>query len=999
LVFTMGRGRDALCATCGVPGCTCVVCTCVADGVLDLDSASGCCGAGAASKSSYNFRVPGLSALDVARRRRIEGVLSRAGVQQCRFSELQDSLEVDTVGSPRRVKAALACTGYEAELVRAAALKSASPTKELSLDVQGMTCASCVGTVERAVQAVAGVRRVSVSLLAHRAEVVFEGPATSEEITDAIDTVGFDVTVLRETQSAVDDDENKDKPSVLRLSLSTSATVDGVRRQLSALHGVEGVIFTSKARAKVMYWPRKIGARSLLAAMAPSCELAPEEEDMSAASAHAALRKVFLTSLPPSALVVLLTERHFNGLDSTVFPGVSLQLALLAALTGFVLFWCGQRFHVSARAAVRHRAYTMDVLVSMSTCISFFYGLSVTFYDVVRPSDSAPVMGASMFFETSAVLVCALLFGRLMEAAAKAKTMAALQLLSSKRPSSGTLVTDGQESQCPYDLIQVGDVLRVKPGENVPVDGEIISESAAECDESLLTGESRGVSKQKGSIALGGSTCLSGGFLMVAVGVGNSSTLARIVQLVEDAQAKRPAIQAVVDVVASYFVPAILILSAATFMTWVLVGFELGFDDVLSLAITHGMSVLMIACPCSLGLATPTAVMVATGHAATFGILVKDASTWQVISGTRVVVLDKTGTLTRGRPKVVGCALMEGATTLGDVPHKAGSLVDATALGAEVNVRDAVPRVAWLLLGAEAGSEHPLGLALSDWAQAACGEQLAPECQSFQNTPGKGVEAVVAGKWAVRVGNQSLVGVYEDPNVHEWSTRWQAKGCVVVCMQVADAQVCMFALRDELLPDAPPVVAELQRRGIGVWMCTGDQPGTAAAVGSAAGIEEERICSQASPEDKAALVARLRESWGTVVMVGDGVNDAAAMAAASLGCAIGAGAQVTIDAADAVLVSSRLSDFLIFLDLGRATMSTIYRNFLWAGVFNLVGVPLAAGVGAPWGITLPPVFCGVAMAASSVIVISSSLLLKLFRPRPQQKPTVHGDYVTLNDSV
>jgi len=883
---------------------------------------------------------------------------------------------------PRDVLDSIEAVGFSAELLRMDDVRTQEhESYSAVIAVKGMSCASCTGTVERVALAVAGVKTASVSLLHHRAEITFDRPTKAEDVIHAIGDSGFEAELLNECPIETGDEQAAtSRPSEIRVSLHDGVNASALREALRGIDGIEGVVFRKDGSARILYEPTVLGARDALARLSAYCSYAGDEvyEDPSAGQKRR-IRNSLILSIPPTLLVVVIVEKVV-AIPHSVF--------LLMPVTAFVQFWCGRCFHAGAISAVRHGSLTMNTLVSLSTTVSFIYGAVASIYTVSTGAETSSMQMAGMFFETSAVLIPALLIGRLMEAAAKSKTLGAIRQLSAKRPSTATIVKEGQEDEeVSYDLVQVGDVIRVLPGELVPVDGEVCNDSVANCDEALLTGEATPVQKQRGSKVVGGSTCVRGSFLMCAEGVGQSTTLARIIQLVEDAQVKRPSVQRVADVLASVFVPIVLSIAIVAFLVWTILHITDISNKDMVFAVTRAVSVLVIACPCSLGLATPTAIMVATGQAARHGCLVKDAVVWEKTRKINHIVFDKTGTITEGRPKVVAMALLPGAEQIPEVQAPPGDalqvccewLQDGSAEPHALELTKVVARVGWVMATVEVGSEHPLARALLDWGKSASSGNIG-EAASFENIPGRGVACVVEHVGTVRVGSLDFVEVPGGGAAAAWATSWQEEGCIVIALQVSGVPIALFALRDELQECSAAVIAALRRRGIKVWMCTGDQQTTAHAVARRVGIPTEQVKAQCLPRAKAAFIDEISVN-SEVAMVGDGVNDAAALASASLGVAIGAGSHITMDSADIVLVRSALEDLLVLLELGRRTMRTIYRNFAWALLFNVVGIPLAAGVGTPWGVTLPPIFCGLAMASSSVVVVLSSLQLKCFSPR------------------
>ncbi|CAJ1434369.1 unnamed protein product [Effrenium voratum] len=857
------------------------------------------------------------------------------GVSDASVNLLMKRAEVKHQGvEVQKLQEAVEDIGFDCEVIQE--LKPQVTSDKLmvgSFKVGGMTCAACVGAVERAVLAVMGVKSADVSLTLKLAKVTYTSKA--DEIVSAIESIGFEGELLTEAAAT-----SGDRPSELPVAPLRSAAE--LRKAASAIYGVRGVVVhKDESSARLLYDPIEVGARSLLEKLDGVCRYHVEVAEDPTAATLRLLHSRLCLSVAPTLMIVLLAEGFLpEAWDDSVLPSGFLYVLCLSA---FVQFYCGWSFHSAAFSAALHGASTMNTLVSLSTTVSFLYGLLGGLCHVL----GSPLFSlgmASMFCETSAVLITVLLAGRMLEARAKSHTTALVREISAKRPEFARLLEKEEESSVRYDLIQLGDLLRVLPGEQVPVDGEVVTDSTAYCDESLLTGEPRAVRKQKGSQVVGGSTSVQGGFVMKAMSAGNSTTLARILQLVEDAQTRRPKVQRSVDLLASYFTPVVLASAVLTFCVW---SFQAQNLEDFTFSITRAVSVLVIACPCSFGLATPTAIMVATGLAAKHGCLVKDSVVWEKMGSLKVAVLDKTGTITKGKPQVVAVSLLPGAAA----SSAAGPVAKASAL----------------LRAVESTSEHPLAEALRLWAESVCETVAAAE--DFQHQPGQGVSCRVPGLGLVRCGRPS--GALPE----EWQQR-QAEGCVVVALDVAEQPCALLALRDELQECSQQAVSDLHRAGFQVWLCTGDEPRTAHAVASKVGIAKERVMAACSPQAKAKLVEELSKK-APVLMVGDGLNDAAALASASVGVAIGTGAQVTMDSAQVILMGSRLSDLILFLDLSKATMRTIYRNFAWALSFNFLGLPLAAGLGAPWGLWLPPTFCGAAMACSSLLVVTSSLMLGL----------------------
>jgi len=613
---------------------------------------------------------------------------------------------------------------------------------------------------------------------------------------------------------------------------------------------------------------------------------------------------------------------------------------LLWALTTPVQFWVGWQFHAGFLSELRHRSASMNTLVSVGTNAAYFWSVAVTLWPGVFAAT-----GAMPYYEASALLMTFLVLGRWLEARARGGTSEAIRRLIALRPKAARVVREGREEDVPIALVLVGDLIRARPGERVAVDGQVV-EGASTVDESVLTGESLPVAKAPGASVVGGSVNRTGAFTYRATRVGSETVLAQIIRLVEEAQGSKAPIQRLADRVASVFVPVVLAVAALTFGVWWAWGPEPAFFH----ALANAVGVLVIACPCAMGLATPTAIMVGTGKGAELGVLIKSAGALELLHQAKTVVFDKTGTLTVGKPVVT------------DVIPTPG--VDAETLLA-------------LAASAEQGSEHPLGEAIVSESKAR-GLALPPVSQ-FQAVPGQGVVAS-APDGRILLGNLRMMQArgLDVAALEPSARRLAALGKSVVYVAFGEKAQGIVAVADVVKPEARAAVDGLRALGIEVAMLTGDTRLTAEAIAREAGIE--RVLAEVLPEQKAAEIQRLQGGARLVAMVGDGINDAPALAQADVGIAMGSGTDVAIEAADITLMRGDLRGVVTAVELSRRTIRIIRENLAWAFGYNIVLVPVAAGVLYPiWGVLLSPILAGLAMALSSVSVVANSLRLKRFR--------------------
>ncbi|GAB3832573.1 heavy metal translocating P-type ATPase [Hymenobacter jeollabukensis] len=757
-----------------------------------------------------------------------------------------------------------------------------SPTQTATLDIEGMTCASCARFVEKALTRTPGVQRAVVNLATEKATVDYQ-PAQVDRagLTAAVVNAGYGVAAL------------------------PAPTVSAAERTA--------------------------------------------ELDAQKAAAYARLKRRFqvalgltLVIMPASMLLML--------------PAVMMRVPMTAAnyalllLTLPVLLYSGREFYTSAWNAFRHRAANMDTLVAVGTGAAFLYSLAAT---VAPGLFTARGLAAEVYYDTTATIITLILLGKVLEQRAKTRTSAAIrQLIGLQARTARLLRPDGTEADVPIEQVQPGDVVLVRPGEKVATDGVVVDGHSA-VDESMLTGESLPVEKRAGAAVYGATLNKTGAFRFRVTQVGADTMLAHIIRLVEDAQGSRAPIQRLADRVSAIFVPTVVVIALLTFVLW----FDLApVATRLPLALSNFVAVLIIACPCALGLATPTAIMVGTGKGAEYGVLVRNAEALEKAHQVTTVLLDKTGTLTRGEPSV---------TTY--LP--AADVADPTALLRQ-------------LAAVERQSEHPLADAVVRYAAAQTDAQPLPAVTDFRAYEGRGAGATVAGA-QVLIGNRRLLqehGIELSPELSRQAEQLQAEANTVLYAAVDGRAVALLAVADTLRESSVAAVRRLQQLGLEVVMLTGDNQHTAARVAAQVGIR--RFFAEVLPQDKAAKVQELQAEGRVVAMVGDGINDAPALARADLGLAIGSGTDVAMEAAGITLMRSDLQGVVTAIELSRRTIGVIRQNLFFAFVYNTLGIPIAAGLLYPlFGLTLSPMLAAGAMALSSVSVLTNSLRLRSFRPR------------------
>ena len=748
-----------------------------------------------------------------------------------------------------------------------------------------------------------------------------------------------------------------------------AACVGKVERALTSVPGVESAsVNLATEQAAVVFDPARTDLARLRAAVAAAgyelAEARPERAPGESIDSERAAREAeqrreklkFIVGAVLSAPVLL------GGMSHVLpwVPGVLQNPWLQLVLTTPVQVWVGWQFHRGFVHDLRYRTASMSTLVSIGTSAAYLESVAVTLWPHAFMRH-----GAMTYYDVSAVVITLVVLGRWLEARARGRTSEAIRRLMSLAPRTARVIRDGVEMDVATAEVRVGDFVRIRPGERVPVDG-VVTEGASMVDESMLTGESLPVEKAPESSVFAGTVNRTGSFVFRAARVGSETTLARIIKLVAEAQGSRAPIQRLADRVAAVFVPIVLVIAALTFIAWWLFGPE----PAGLLALTNAVAVLVIACPCAMGLATPTAIMVATGRGAEFGVLIKSAATLELLHRVDTVVLDKTGTLTVGRPAVTDVIPVGPAV---GVRAAGGAAAEASG---EMTAADEILALA---AAAEQASEHPLGEAVV--ARAKERGLALPPMREFSTVAGQGIDAMTTDG-RVLLGNRTLMdarGIDVDvlaPGVR----RLAAEGKTVIYVAFAGQVLGVIAVADVPKPEAKGVVAALKRLGVSVAMLTGDHRLTAEAIARQAGLD--RVLAEVLPEDKARTIKVLQAEGRRVAMVGDGINDAPALAQADVGIAMGSGTDVAIDAADVTLMRGDLNGVVTAIELSRATIRVIRENLVWAFGYNTILIPVAAGVLYPvWGVLLSPILAGSAMAFSSVSVVTNSLRLKRWRPQ------------------
>ena len=814
------------------------------------------------------------------------------------------------------------------------------------LNIRGMTCAACAGRIERTVRKLPGIAQASVNLAGEKLYVEYDAQSISlAAIKDAVTKIGYEA------------EEKTDNKSVTIPigGMTCAACAMRVEKALKKSDGVVSVsVNLATEKATVTYDPSRIRASAIKEAIEKAGYTALEVSKTDAADEDRARKQkeirtmwtkftvsaVFSLPLLYIAMVPMITVVQLPfpaGIDPMAYPLIYGLAELLLVLP---VIGVGYRFYTVGFKALLQRSPNMDSLIAIGTTAAVVYSV----YNVFQIAGGNFRAVESLYFETAGVIITLILLGKSLEAVSKGRTGEAIKKLMGLAPKTAIVVADGAEKEIPIDEVEIGDIIAVKPGAKIPVDG-IVTEGHTSIDESMLTGESMPVDKTEGSKVYAATINTTGAVRFKAEKIGADTALAQIIKLVEDAQGSKAPIAALADKVSGVFVPIVCCIAAVAGIAWYIVTRDLEF------ALTIFISVLVIACPCALGLATPTAIMVATGKGAENGILIKGGEALETAHKVNVIVFDKTGTITEGTPTVT------------DVLTTAGTNSDD---------------LLQLTASAEKASEHPLGQAIVQWT-AAKGLELLPT-DDFMSLTGRGIEAKIAGQ-SVLVGNRKLMEEREI-SLAEFtadSDRLAAEGKTPMYVATDGNLAGVIAVADVVKPSSKAAIESLHKMEVQVAMITGDNRKTADAIARQVGID--RVLAEVLPQDKSNEVLKLQQEGSRVAMVGDGINDAPALAQADIGIAIGSGTDVAMESADIVLMRSDLMDVPTALQLSKQTIRNIKQNLFWAFGYNTIGIPIAAGVlyllGGP---LLNPIFAAAAMSLSSVSVLTNALRLKRFKP-------------------
>ena len=813
---------------------------------------------------------------------------------------------------------------------------NASPYQE-TLSIEGMTCASCVGRVEKALKKVDGVEKAEVNLATEKALIHASQPLDRALLIKAVQRAGYDVAAIQPIELSID-------------GMTCASCVARVEKALKKVSGVEQANVNLATERAWIQPNATVSSQDLIRAIQKAGYDAKllqhdsnEQHDKKNLEQQQLKRDLVISLILALPVFILEMGSHMiPAFHMWVMHNIGQQQSWLIqfALTTLVLLLPGRRFYQKGIPALLHFAPDMNSLVAVGTLAAYSFSLVATFMPQLLPEGTVHV-----YYEAAAVIVSLILLGRYFEAKAKGRTSQAIQHLIGMQAKTARIHRDGQIIEVPVAEVSSNTIVEIRPGERIPVDGEVI-EGHSYIDESMITGEPVPVAKQAGDQVVGGTINQNGTLNIRATAIGEASVLAQIIRMVEQAQGSKLPIQALVDKVTMWFVPAVMLLAALTFIVW----FIFGPEPALTFGLVNAVAVLIIACPCAMGLATPTSIMVGTGRGAEMGVLFRKGEALQLLQDVKVVAVDKTGTLTEGKP------------TLTDFHVQSGFDAD---------------QVFVLLASVEAKSEHPIALAI---VQAATEKQvsLLPVTE-FDSITGSGIEALVNGQ-RIQIGaDRYMQQIGLDVSAfNAEAARLGQEGKTPIYMAIDQQLAAIVAVADPIKDTTFAAIAALHQLGLKVAMITGDNRHTAQAI--AARLQIDHVVAEVLPEGKVDVVRELQQQFGRVAFVGDGINDAPALAQADVGIAIGTGTDVAIEAAEVVLMSGNLQGVPNAIALSKATIRNIRQNLFWAFIYNIALIPIAAGVLYPFaGILLSPIFAAGAMALSSVFVLGNALRLKYFQ--------------------
>lgn len=840
--------------------------------------------------------------------------------------------------------------------------------------IHGIHCASCVGTIEHALSKTAGVHSVSVNFATESALIEFDESEVSEQnLADTVKSVGYHLQIAKngdhtihstshvhgaETESpkkeeAVDGENNK-IISIKVLGMDSPHCAMVVEGAIKKLDGIQNIdVDFSNQRAKVVFDPKKLSLEKIFEVINDSGykpmkeeggaeEILDKEKDEREKQIKSIKRKLIIGSIFSIFIFLGSFPEWFSFM-----PKIFNDNWLLLALTTPVQFWVGFQFYSGLKLLIKYRTADMNTLISVGTLAAFFYSAAVTIFPAYFMRGG---LTPAIYFDTSAIIIVLILLGKYFEILMKGRASEAIKKLIGLQPKTAKVVRNGKEIEISISEVQVGDMIIVKPGERIPVDGKII-EGESEIDESMVTGESMPVHKKVGGLVIGSTINKFGTFTFQATKVGKDTVLSQIIKMVEEAQGSKAPIQRLADQVSSYFVPVVFVIAILTFVLWLFFGPVPAF----TFALVNFVAVLIIACPCALGLATPMAIMVSSGSAASRGILVKDAASLEIANKIDTIILDKTGTLTVGKPAVTDTM--------------------SNAEFSEFQTADEILKIAASL---EQRSEHPLAQAIMDEAKKK--NMGFYKLEDFKAISGKGLEGSLqlgSEKSKVYFGNRALMQeIGLDVSLYEDSIRKpEGEGKTVMILAVNGKIKGTLAVADVLKKESIEAIKTLKKNNISVWMLTGDNERTAKAIAAEVGIEN--VMSEVLPEKKSEKVRELQNQGKTVAMIGDGINDAPALTQANIGIAMGEGTDIAMESANITLMRGDLMLIPEVIKLSKRTMRIIKQNLFWAFFYNIAFIPVAAGALYPFfGLLLNPIFAGVAMAFSSISVVLNSLRLK-----------------------